>query len=481
MPNTLRIKYSCLVLLLTVFCARLSAQEIIPSGAETSPPLQTENGSLFTIRHILITGNKRTKAEIILREMSFKAGEKYSLQDLLKQFEKARLQIMNMALFHNVEVAMKNAEGYLIDVQVEVKERWYVFPLPYFKPVDRNLNQWLFQKDANLSRIDYGVKLASYNTTGNNDKLRLWLINGYTKQVSFSYEKPYIDKKMQWGMITSFGIGKNREVNYNTIDNKQVFYKDNSYIRSFISASAAVTYRPAIKTRHQFGFIYTRENIKDTVVALNPLYFKEERNLLKVPELYYTMKYYDLDYIPYPTKGYAAEVTVGKKGFNKDINQWYLTTKGSGSWHTGKKTFLNVTAYGNVRLPFKQPYIMQRLLGYNDAFIQGYEYYVIDGVAGGFLKTTFTRELFGMNVKKPFSKKEQSDCKIPFRFFGKIYGNAGYVYNPQPGENSLSNQMLYSGGIGLDVLTAYDFTIKLEWTFNQLGQNGLFLHRKSTF
>ena len=124
---------------------------------------------------------------------------------------------------------------------------------------------------------------------------------------------------------------------------------------------------------------------------------------------------------------------------------------------------------------------MQRLLGYNDAFMQGYEYYVIDGVAGGFLKTTFTRELFGMNVKKPFAKKAQADCSIPFRFFGKIYGNAGYVYNPQPGENSLSNQMLYSGGIGLDILTAYDFTIKLEWTFNQLGQNGLFLHRKSTF
>jgi outer membrane protein assembly factor BamA len=479
MPNTL-CRYCPFIFLLTIFCTRLSAQEI-PSGAETSSVVQAESGSPFTIRSIIITGNKRTKAEIILREMSFKSGEQYLLQDLLRQFEKARQQIMNTALFHNVVVAMKNADGYLIDVQVDVKERWYVFPLPYLKPVDRNLNQWLFQQGANLDRVNYGIKLASYNTTGSNDKLRFWLINGYTKQISFNYERPYIDKKMQWGLITSFGIGKNREVNYNTVDNKQVFYKDNRYIRSFITASAAVTYRPAIKTRHQFGIGYTRENIQDTVVALNPLYFKKERNLLQYPELYYTMKYYDLDYIPYPTKGYAAEVTVGKKGFNKDLNQWYLTAKGSGSWLTGKKTFLNVTAYGNVRLPFKQPYIMQRLLGYNDAFMQGYEYYVIDGVAGGFLKTTFTRELFGMKVRKPFAKGEQSDCNIPFRFFGKIYGNAGYVYNPQPGENSLSNQMLYSGGIGLDILTAYDFTIKLEWTFNQLGQNGLFLHRKSTF
>jgi hypothetical protein len=41
--------------------------------------------------------------------------------------------------------------------------------------------------------------------------------------------------------------------------------------------------------------------------------------------------------------------------------------------------------------------------------------------------------------------------------------------------------MLYSTGIGIDVLTLYDFTLKLEWSFNQLGQNGLFLHRKSIF
>ena len=192
------------------------------------------------------------------------------------------------------------------------------------------------------------------------------------------------------------------------------------------------------------------------------------------------MSYYDLDYIPYPTKGYAAEVTLGKKGLNNIINVWHLSAKGAGSWHTGKKSFFNVVAYGSIRLPFKQPYFMQRFLGYGDAFMQGYEYYVVDGVAGGFIKTTFTRELFSFSVKSP-GKKSQLPERIPFRFFPKIYANAGYVHNPLPGENRLSNRMLYSAGFGLDILTAYDFTLKLEWTFNQLGQNGLFLHRKSIF
>ena len=70
---------------------------------------------------------------------------------------------------------------------------------------------------------------------------------------------------------------------------------------------------------------------------------------------------------------------------------------------------------------------------------------------------------------------------IPFRIYGKIYGNAGYAYNPQPGFNSLTNRMLYSGGLGLDIVTLYDVNIRLEWSFNQIGQNAIYLHKKSNF
>jgi len=134
------------------------------------------------------------------------------------------------------------------------------------------------------------VKLLYNNASGRNDKLRLWLINGYTKQVSFSYDRLYIDKALKWGMKVSFAAGKNREVNYNTIKDKQVFLKDNeNYVRSFVNSSAELTYRRAIKTRHSFGIGYIKEEVGDTIVALNPSYFKSGRNSIHFPELYYTM------------------------------------------------------------------------------------------------------------------------------------------------------------------------------------------------
>jgi outer membrane protein assembly factor BamA len=477
----LRKKKYCFWLIVTVICC----QQLCAQGSGeikiTDTATISEPDSVVTIGKIIISGNKKTKDYIILREIPFKSGEKYTPGVLVKKLDDARRQLMNTALFHSVIAAAKNFDEQTVTVSVDLKERWYLFPAPYLKPVDRNLNQWIFEENASLSRVNYGAKLLYNNASGRNDKLRIFLISGYTRQFSFSYDRLYIDNKLKWGMNVGLAIGKNREVNYNTIKDKQVFLKDNDkFLRSYLSTNVEITYRRAIKTRHRFGISYTSEKVKDTVLSLNPAYYQSGTNNIRYPIVYYNMAYYDFDYIPYPTKGYAAQLSLSKKGFDRFINVWEFSAKGSGSWHLSPKYFFNLNVYGGIRLPFNQPYINQRFLGYGDVFMQGYEYFVVDGVAGGYLKTTLTREILNLNIRVPKKKGKIAEY-IPVRIFGKIYGNTGYVHNPRPGNNFLSNKMLYSGGLGIDILTFYDVTFKLEYTFNQLGQNGLFLHRKTIF
>ncbi len=473
-------KYHFSLILALLYSGIVTAQTDPDKPIPDSSAIQPAS-TIVEIGKIEITGNKKTKAFIMLREIPFKTGDTYPLDVLVEKFEEGRRQLMNTTLFHSVVIASKNFEGNKINVSVTVRERWYLFPLPYFKPVDRNLNQWIIEQKASFNRVNYGAKLLYNNVTGINDKLRFRAINGYTKQLSFSYDRLYFDKKLKWGARVSFDAGKNREINYNTVQNKQIFFKDeDAYTRRFINAYAEVTYRRAIKTRHSFGIGFTREIISDTVAALNPSYFGSGRTRIVYPEINYTMNYFDLDYIPYPTKGYAVQLSVGKKGFNKTLDLWGFEAKVSASWPLSKKTFFNLTTVGGLRLPFKQSYFTQRFLGYGDSFLQGYEYYVVDGVAGGVVRTSFTREFLNFKIKIP-AKKGKEPERIPVRIFGKIYGNTGYVHNPVPGENFLANKMLYSGGFGIDILTFYDVTFKLEYSFNAAGQNGLFLHRKTIF
>ena len=443
--------------------------------------LLRQGADIFTVRNIFISGNKKTRESVILRELPFKSGEAYPLSEIVKKFEDARKQLMNTVLFHEVVVALKSFEGNNIDILVEVHERWYLFPVPYFKFVDRNINQWLVDQHARLNRVNYGLKVLYNNATGRNDKLNIYLINGYTKQISFSYDRPYIDRSLKWGLNVGMALGKNREINYNTINNKQVFFKDtNDFVRSFFKAFGEITYRRAIKTRHRFGIAYTVESVTDTIVALNPSYFKNGRKKISFPEFYYLMNYNDVDYIPYPLKGYMTEVYFSKRGLNNSINMWQVAIKGSGSWEIANKTYFNARAAGTIKVPFHQPFFNRRLLGYSDFFMQGFEYYVVDGVAGGYAKAILSREI--LNIY--FLAKRKNDDKpfhVPFRAYAKTFVNAGYVYNPAPGLNTLNNRMLYSAGVGIDFITIYDFTFKLEWSFNLLGQNGIYLHRKSYY
>ncbi len=115
-------------------------------------------------------------------------------------------------------------------------------------------------------------------------------------------------------------------------------------------------------------------------------------------------------------------------------------------------------------------------MGNDGLFLQGYEDYVIDGVAGGFTKLSFARQIINTAIHLPLKKVKQLNY-IPIKIYGKVFGNTGYVYTKNPHiSNALNNRMLNSGGIGLDIILFYDFIFKVEWSFNHLRQNGIYLH-----
>ena len=445
-------------------------------------PQQIYTSSNFLISSITVAGNKKTRSNIILREVPFTSGMSFSLSLLIDLFKQGEQQIMNTALFHSVRIYASKFEGNCLEITIEVAERWYLFPIPFFDLVDRNINQWLIDQKASLQRVNYGLKLLYNNTTGHNDKLRLWLINGYTRELSISYEKPYFDRKMQWGFRLAARSGKGREINYNTIEDKQVFLRTPDFIRSFASVGGELTYRKKLFARHNFGIFYFREKVEDTVLRANPDYFRVRGSINQFPELYYQFTYAKMDYIPYPREGFGTRVRFSKLGITPSFNLWQLHWQMMKIWPVGLKNIVTFESYAGVKLPFSQPYVNRRFLGYEEIFMRGFEYNVVDGVAGGYLRSSFARELFRVNIPLPgFIRKRASLSTVPFKIFGKLYSNAGYVYSPEPGFNFLQNKFLHAAGFGIDILSLYDLTIRIEYSFNNFGQNGLFLHRTSSF
>lgn len=69
---------------------------------------------------------------------------------------------------------------------------------------------------------------------------------------------------------------------------------------------------------------------------------------------------------------------------------------------------------------------------------------------------------------------------IPFRIFLRLASGWGYANDPfDTGANPLNKKLLWGGGPALDVIIFYDIVFRLEYSFNHLGEKGLFLHFKS--
>ena len=437
----------------------------------------------FVIGRIFIQGNKTTRSYIILRELSFKTGDTVVLSNLVSAFKDAHDRLFNTRLFNEVVVYIREFRGYVADIGIDVKERWYIFPLPYLKPVDRNFTEWA-QKDYSLGRIDYGAKFTHFNFTGRNDQLTAWLITGYTRQFELYYNLPFVDKRLRHGFGFGFSYAEQNELDVGTTGNTQQFINSDTIgyagknLSRALSFSARYFFRPGLKVRHTVNFNLVSVRIDSAVTVANPHYLNNGATNVIYPELAYTFNYTDVDYVAYPLDGIIFQSSLTRRDINSEMDLWQLSARLTRSWPIARKWWFGIQNVNVLKWPLSQPFYNQNLIGYGDMYLRGLDRYVVDGNAGSVLRNTIIRELFNFNI--PFTRIASHD-RIPFRIYATAFSDCGYAYNRDFTSNSLVNRMLYTAGFGIDIITFYDLNFRFDYSFNQLGQNGLFLHIRNDF
>jgi outer membrane protein assembly factor BamA len=452
----------------------------------TTDTLQKTEAKSILISAIKITGNKRTKGYIIEREMQFKVGDHVYVDELPKAFKQAQTQIYNTTLFIDVKIDSLVLPDTTLQVNVYVRERWYIFPTPKFSLVDRNYKEWIKTFNADLNRVVYGIDFTHYNFSGRRDQLSITLLNGYARNISFSYSSPYSNSKLTEGFAISASYTQNREIGYKiSFDNKlSVFPKLDSvvtfrpnFVRDNYQFDAAYSWRRGYfkRTGVSLGLNYLVVNDSITDAKYNPNYFGNNNTKQFYTDINFGVAYANTDRNAYPLNGLIYNYGIIKRGlgFSGGINS--TTLFGSFAKYIPHKHnfFSSIKASGILKLPFNQAYINQRAIGFGSLKLRGLELYIIDGVAAFTTNYTFSKKLFSFRIPIPF--KIKAVPYVPFTFFAKTYADMGYSYIPQQYNTRLNNRFLYTGGVGLDILSLYDLVFKIEYSFNQLGQKGLFL------
>ncbi|HMJ45816.1 MAG TPA: POTRA domain-containing protein [Ferruginibacter sp.] len=443
-----------------------------------------DSNTIIRISSFHVYGNKKTKKYIILREVQLQEGDTMTISRLYKELAQAKQQVYNTTLFSDVEIHPVFIHPDSTDISITVNEKWYLYPTPQFQLIDRNFNEWIKDYNGDLNRVIYGIKFAHYNLSGRGDRLRIYLLNGYTRNFAFIYNAPYSNPALSEGFSVSASFTQNREVIYKTgFDNKLLKYANEGFVRTSFSSAISYIRRIDFFRRQTFGISYTQINVNDSILtpAYNPSYFNSNTSSKGFPEISYSYKYSNTNNVNYPLKGRAFAIGLIKRGtaFTGGINMFVIDADYNRYLPHGSNWYSSFHVITKLKAPFTQPYINQRALGYGEFFLRGLENYVVDGVIALLGKYSLRKKLLSFKIPVPVKNKYISS--IPFAFYAKTYADAGYVYNKKEFNSRLNNRFLYTGGFGLDILSLYDINLRLEYSFNQLGEKGLFLHAKGGF
>lgn len=451
----------------------------------------SQKDSSILIKLVNISGYKHTKVHIIGRQLSISEGDVFKSKKSLEEAIFFSKQILtNTGLFREIEIVPLELKDNIYVLNVLLKEAWNFYPFPYFQLADRNFNVWWVEQKRALNRVNLGVKIYHRNVLGYADALKLTLSDGYNRTYRLDYRFPYLDKSMKWGLFGKFSYQQWREINYDTKENKQLFYRksDNTFLSNFFLSEAALTFRPAFQSVHTLIYGFQRRNI-DKIIAknLNPDYLLNGDENQQFSFLRYIYQFDDRDNRFYPWEGYFLQIEAEKSGLFGNDGRNAFTIMGLTDIYKAINPGLSLSLGARGKYSFirkKQPYYDNRALGFTEfTTMRGYEYYLIDGLDLAMLQTTARLLLFqGVNH---YGKLVFIDAfrVQPYKVYLTLHNDWGIVNNPFSVENinPLDNKLLWSYGVGINIKLYFDMVARIEYSRNMEKGDGIFFNFNASF
>jgi len=456
----------------------------INANALHNDPQSTPEDSPVIVGTISLAGNKITQPGIIYREILFRSNDTISSESWEELLTQSRQNLLNTSLFNFVEIetSLHKGNGNIINVTFRFVERWYIWPIPVVELADRNFNEWWETRD--FSRLNYGIFLNHNNFRGRRELLQALVLTGYSQAFALNYLKPNLNKAQTLGFGLGLTFSRRHELAYATRNDLLVYIDDpREYtMRAFI-ANGLFFFRPKIHQSHSLLLQFSQYQFTDTIYSLNPDFYINNNTSPHFLSLEYEFRSDHRNLKYYPTSGYYFDLIVSKHGLgflqNSKLNVFNISSSYKRYLPLHERLYLLTGATAKLSFSSQQPYFMSRSLGYMYDFVRGYEYYVVDGMHAGLLKTNLKYQILKPVVLQLPLIRSEKFSKLHLSLFLGIHSDIGFVIEPGKNKNSanrLPNRLLWGNGIGFDIVTYYDQVMRMEYSVNHFGEHGFFVH-----
>lgn len=425
---------------------------------------QTETEQFYKITDIVFKGNKKTKTQVLQREMMTQTGDTVSVN----QLELDRKRIENLGLFTRVQL-----EGEVfkdgIRLIFTVSERWYFLPLPVLFFNDR---EYKFKK------LSYGATLLHLNFRGMAEVVQFDGLLGFNPGISIQYRNPWIlgDARLFLGLRFFASRIQNKSAEIRGVD--KIFENQTG---ASVTLGKRVTLRTSVSV--SLGYKQLRISPADSATTLNPTGFD------RLPEAFLslTRDYRDLAF--YPTSGSLLQLTLQKTGIpgNRFIDYNRVSVDARKYFKLGENStlaFRSSTSISSGTIPiYDRLYFgfTHRIRGYFGSFFEGEKRWLASAALRFPLMPVRFFNLdesklgpYGQNLKFGISGSLFFDAGTLWSSKSNVSGTGSTINTTDPFMGQIrAEKWLYGYGIGLNFHMPYVNVTRVEWALNDQKKSSI--------
>lgn len=428
------------------------------------------------VANVILTGNRVTDDDIITREMVLKRGSKFTL----KKYSDDIMNIYNLALFTKVEIIPIPSAEKEITLNVDVKERWYILPLP-----DAGID------DGEWKKVWVGLNLRWDNFRGRNERVNLGFKAFYNPSISARYYVPWIGEKLHLflGIGGSWQRTRNQSLEAvgrsnggNTITYNDENYENTQY-KGELTLGRYFGKHFSVFTDYRYNYLRVSVYRPGRTISTDG-----SDNYLSLGA---GIAYDTRDLYEYATKGIYFRTGYLRSGFidkEIDFGRFSLENQSFIPVYFKKDYYITVASklYTNIGIGAIIPVYDHQFLGYGSNYVRGWTKYTFEGddvlAVYNEIRIPIIKPRYIKAVELPIVRSIPIIKNLDIRhglYFTLIYDIGAVWYKDQ---NIFKQKFISGAGMGINIIAPFGYVLRADWVFRLakpvVGQIGFSLNAK---
>lgn len=442
---------------------------------------------------IHLFGLQKTRPWVVERELLFQPHDSVALEDVPQLALQSKQNLYNLGLFTEVVVEpLITPVG--LQLIVRVQERWYILGYPIVKFEERNsfdLIEAIRQRD--FHRVSIGGYAAWRNLTGQNETLSARFLWGFSRKIDARFLRPALFRKANIDLYMTAHYAYEPEIIIGT-ENGRVQWRrlETQPLRRSYGAYGEIRKRLSPQRWYSIGIGYDDFRLADSLFS-----FQLSGETARFSTDYQRREAYptvSVNYIvdkrdvrAFPLKGHKLHVFSRYTGWGGSFSSHFAKVGFSWAHHIPLSRRWNL-AYGIQSIHTigrRIPFFEKSYLGlYHIDFphinheIRGYEPYAIGGTQQTMLKSELKFAILPyQNIHLKFVPLPRFQ-HMPFGCYLTAFAEGAYVrdHSLTRQDDTFLDTPLFGYGFGLNVTGFYDMLGRVEYSWNHLGQRGVYMH-----